>query len=193
MKKFLASLSDIDWILFAATLPLLGAGLVTMNSFTGDSHFFFRQLIWIIVSLIVFFILTFFDFRFLRKTWVSVSLFLISCATLIILFVVGKATNGAVSWFNLGFFSFQPGDFIKLVVIIILAKYFSRRHIEIANIRHIFVSGFYAFVIFGLVLIQPDFGSAVMIFLIWFGMVLVSGISKKHLLGRSKFHQIRWK
>jgi rod shape determining protein RodA len=183
MKKFLASLSDIDWILFAATLPLLGAGLVTMNSFTGDSHFFFRQLIWIIVSLIVFFILTFFDFRFLRKTWVSVSLFLISCATLIILFVVGKATNGAVSWFNLGFFSFQPGDFIKLVVIIILAKYFSRRHIEIANIRHIFVSGFYAFVIFGLVLIQPDFGSAVMIFLIWFGMVLVSGISKKHLLG----------
>jgi energy-coupling factor transporter transmembrane protein EcfT len=45
------------------------------------------------------------------------------------------------------------------------------------------VSGFYAFVIFILVLIQPDFGSAIIIFLIWFGMVLISGISKKHLFG----------
>lgn len=166
-----------------ATLPLLGAGLVTMNSFTGDSQFFIRQLIWIVVSISVFFGLSFVDFRFLRKTWVSVVLFVASSASLVILFIIGKATNGAVSWFNLGFFSFQPGDFIKLILIIILAKYFSRRHIEIANIRHIFVSGFYALVIFLLVLIQPDFGSAMMIFFIWFGMVLVSGISKKHLLG----------
>lgn len=182
MKKVFSSLSNIDWILFGATLPLLGAGLVTMNSFTGDSSFFIRQLIWIIISIAVFFGLSFVDFRFLRKTWVSVTLFLISCSVLMILFVVGQVTNGAVSWFNFGFFSFQPGDFIKLVLIIILAKYFSRRHIEIANVRHIVVSGFYAFIIFLLIFIQPDFGSAVMIFLIWFGMILISGISKKHVL-----------
>lgn len=182
MKKVFSSLSNIDWILFGATLPLLGAGLVTMNSFTGDSSFFIRQLIWIVISIAVFFGLSFVDFRFLRKTWVSVALFLISCTVLVVLFVVGQVTNGAVSWFNFGFFSFQPGDFIKLVLIIILAKYFSRRHIEIANIRHIVVSGFYAFIIFLLIFIQPDFGSAVMIFLIWFGMILISGISKKHVL-----------
>ncbi|MEK7095077.1 MAG: FtsW/RodA/SpoVE family cell cycle protein [Patescibacteria group bacterium] len=182
MKKVFSSLSNIDWILFGATLPLLGAGLVTMNSFTGDSSFFIRQLIWIIISIAVFFGLSFVDFRFLRKTWVSVTLFLISCSVLTVLFVVGQVTNGAVSWFNFGFFSFQPGDFIKLVLIIILAKYFSRRHIEIANVRHIVVSGFYAFIIFLLIFIQPDFGSAVMIFLIWFGMILISGISKKHVL-----------
>lgn len=182
MKKVFSSLSNIDWILFGATLPLLGAGLVTMNSFTGDSSFFIRQLIWIVISIAVFFGLSFVDFRFLRKTWVSVALFLISCTVLVVLFVVGQVTNGAVSWFNFGFFSFQPGDFIKLVLIIILAKYFSRRHIEIANVRHIVVSGFYAFIIFLLIFIQPDFGSAVMIFLIWFGMILISGISKKHVL-----------
>jgi rod shape determining protein RodA len=81
----------------------------------------------------------------------------------------------------LGGISLQPADPIKLVLIAILAKYFSRRHIEIANIRHILVSGFYSFVFFVLIAIQPDFGSAIIIFLIWFGMVLVSGISKKHL------------
>ena len=175
--------NGIDWILFLAILPLLGAGLVTMNSFTGDGNLFLKQSIWIITSLIVFFALSFIDFRFLRKTWVSVSLFLFSCFILIVLFVVGHATKGAISWFNFGGLSFQPSDPIKLVIIIILAKYFSRRHIEIANIRHIFVSGAYAFIIFVLVLMQPDFGSAIIIFFLWFGMVLVSGISKKHLLG----------
>ena len=175
--------NGIDWILFLATIPLLGAGLITMSSFTGDGTFFNRQLLWIIVSITVFFGLSFIDFRFLRKTWVSVSLFLFSCVSLLKLFAIGKVTKGAISWFHFGFLSFQPADAIKLVVIIILAKYFSRRHIEIANIKHILVSGLYAFIIFVLVLIQPDFGTAIIIFLIWLGMVLVSGISKKHLIG----------
>jgi rod shape determining protein RodA len=175
--------SNIDWVLFAATLPLLGAGLITMNSFTGDSELFIRQSIWIIVSFIIFFACSLVDFRFLRKTWVSVTLFLVSCVLLMGLFVLGKVSHGAASWFHLGFFSFQPADLIKLVMIIVLAKYFSRRHIEIANVRHIIVSGLYAATIFLLVLVQPDFGSAIIIFLIWFGMLLVSGISKKHLLG----------
>ncbi|MES3031197.1 MAG: FtsW/RodA/SpoVE family cell cycle protein [Patescibacteria group bacterium] len=173
----------IDWILFLATLPLLGAGLITMNSFVGDGNFFTRQLSWIIVALLLFFALSFVDFRFLRKTWVSVSLFAGSCALLLSLFAVGKVAKGALSWFDFGLFSFQPSDPIKLVIIIILAKYFSRRHIEIAHVRHIIISGFYAFVIFALVLVQPDFGSAIIIFFIWLGMILVSGLSKRHLLG----------
>ena len=71
---------------------------------------------------------------------------------------------------------------MKLVLVLLLAKYFSRRHIEIRNIRHIITSGFYSFVICILILIQPDFGGAIIIFLIWFGMMLVSGISRKHVL-----------
>ena len=62
-----------------------------------------------------------------------------------------------------------------------LAKYFSRRHVQIAHIRHIIVSGVYAGILFLLVALQPDFGSAITIFSIWLGMVLISGISKKHL------------
>jgi rod shape determining protein RodA len=172
----------IDWILLLATVPLLVAGLVTMNSFTGDSGLFTRQLIWILVSFLICFGLSYVDFRFLRKTWVSVVLFLGSCLLLSALFVIGKVSHGAASWFNLGLFSFQPADIIKLVVIIVLAKYFSRRHIEIAHFKHIIVSALYALVIFLLVLVQPDFGSAVIIFFIWLGMVLVSGISKKHII-----------
>jgi rod shape determining protein RodA len=101
---------------------------------------------------------------------------------LLLLFGLGAVFKGARSWFNLGAFAFQPVDLSKLALVLILSKYFSRRHVEIAHVRHIIVSGLYAFTLFFLVLLQPDFGSAIIIFLIWFGMVLVSGISKKHLL-----------
>ena len=154
-----------------------------MNSFgAGDNHFFVRQIIWISVSVGVFFAFSFVDFRFLRRTSVLVGLFLVSCAMLGALFLLGHVSKGAKSWFNVGGVAFEPADPIKIVLILILAKYFSRRHIEIANIKHIIVSGVYAFIIFALILIQPDFGSAIIIFCIWFGMVLVSGISRKHLL-----------
>jgi rod shape determining protein RodA len=172
----------IDWILLLAIAPIVCAGFLTMNSFVGDNYYFGRQLVWILISLAVFFAFSFVDWRFLRRTDVLVVFFVASCAILIVLFLLGYAVKGARSWIDLGFFSVEPADPVKLVIILILAKYFSRRHIEIANTRHIIVSGFYAFTVFTLVFLQPDFGAAIIIFFIWLGMVLVSGISKKHLL-----------
>ncbi len=175
-------LRSIDWILVGSVIPILGAGLVTMNSFSGKSTLFQHQLVWIAISLTIFFLLSFVDFRFLKRTNVLTVLFGIACTLLISLFVLGHVAKGAQSWFRLGLFSFQPSDLAKIVLILILAKYFSRRHIEIANIRHILVSGLYAFIIFTLILIQPDFGYAITIFFIWLGMVMVSGIKKQHIL-----------
>ena len=171
----------IDWWLFFAILPILAAGLVTMHSFSGDSSFALHQMIVVAVSLVAFFGFSLIDVRFLRATWVSVTLFVTSVAFLGALFTLGKVSHGAQSWFSFGFISFQPSDFAKIALIIILAKYFSRRHIEIANFKHIIVSGAYAFVIFALVLVHPDLGSAMIIALVWLGMTMVSGISKRHL------------
>lgn len=178
-------LKRIDWLLILFILPIVSAGLVTMKSFVpeeGAGSFFSKQIIWILVSLAVFFIFSFIDFRFLKRTDVLVFIFLLFCGILFALFLLGNISNGAQSWFSFGAFSFQPADMMKLVLVLILAKYFSRRHVEIRNIKHILVSGLYALVPFVLILLQPDFGSAMIIFLIWFGMILVSGISKMHLL-----------
>ena len=172
----------IDWILFFSTLPILFAGVITMGSFGGKGSFAEKQLMWAGVSLAIFFIFSFIDFRFLRRTGVVVSLFLVGSTLLVSLFVLGSVFKGAKSWFSLGAVAFQPADLMKLFLILVLTKYFSRRHIEIANVRHIIVSGIYALIPFLLVAIQPDFGSAIMFFLIWFGMVFVSGISKKHII-----------
>jgi len=182
IKDYVIRLISIDWLMLLSAVTISLAGLITMSSFAGDNVFFQKQLIWITFSVIVFFTLSMIDFRFLRRTGVITGLFIGSCVVLLSLFVFGSVFKGAQSWFNFGFFAFQPSDPIKIIVILVLAKYFTRRHVEIAHIRHIFVSGMYAFIIFLLVFLQPDFGSAIIIFSVWFGMVLVSGISKKHLL-----------
>ncbi len=181
MNKLL-SLKHIDWVLVLFTLPILGAGLITMTSFGPEAGLFWRQLIWIIISFGVFFSISFFDVFFFKKTKALVSLYIFFVLVLVALFFVGSTVNGAQSWFNFGFFSFQPADLVKVVLILILAKYFSRRHVEIGNVKHIIISGLYAFIPFFLVFLQPDFGTAMIILLIWFGMILVSGINKKHLL-----------
>lgn len=170
----------IDWLLVIFLLPILLAGLVTMKSFTESTPFFSNQLVWIGISFSAFFILSFIDFRFLKRTEVLVVIFGVFSGLLLLLFIFGKTANSAQSWFSLGGFSFQPSEMMKLVVILMLAKYFSRRHVEIGNFKHIIISGIYAFIPFILIFLQPDFGSAMVILFIWVGMTLVSGISKKH-------------
>lgn len=174
--------SRIDWILLAFILPIVGFGLVTMKSFTEENDYFSHQLIWFVISLVVFFLFSRIDFRFLKRTEILLSLFGLFSGLLILLFFIGHTAGGAQSWFSFGGFSFQPSDMMKIILILILAKYFSRRHVEIENFKHIIISGLYAFIPFVLIFLQPDIGGAIIIFIIWFGMILVSGLSKKHLL-----------
>jgi len=174
--------SHIDWLLLTAAVVLVAFGLVTMDSFSSANIFFERQIIWLFVSLAIFFAASFLDWSFLKRTNVVAALFFFVSILLLLLLAAGHAINGAKSWFNFGLVSFEPVDLAELSLVILLAKYFSRRHVEIANIRHIIVSGVYALVLAALVALQPDFGGAVVIMAIWLGMVLVSGISKKHLV-----------
>lgn len=156
-------------------------GLVTMRSFTGGTNFYSQQIIWIGLGLVVFFAAALSSYRFLRRRAVVVTIFLLALLSLVLVALTGVVAGGAQSWFDLGSFRVQPAEPAKLAIIIVLAKYFDRRHVLIHNFRHIIVSGFYAFLVAGLVFIQPDFGSAVIIAAIWFGIVLVSGISLRHI------------
>lgn len=176
-----AEIKRIDWVVLLSVLLIGSAGLVTMKSFTGESGFFERQIIWALVSVVVFFIVSSLDGRIFKRSDILLYIYSASIFLLISVYIIGKTVHGAQSWLSLGAFSFQPSDLVKLVLILILAKYFSRRHVAIRHPKHLLISGLYAFIPFLLVFLEPDFGSAIVIFLIWFGMTLVSGISKKHL------------
>jgi rod shape determining protein RodA len=173
---------SFDALLFGAMIFLTFMGLATMYSYQGDNFYFHRQLIWIAVACGAFLLALLPDYRFLRSGNTTFFLFLGIIGSLILVLFIGEITLGAQSRFDLGIFSLQPADPAKLVLIVVLAKYFAKRHEHIGDVRHIFISGLYAFSIFGLVFIQPDFGSAIILFFIWLGMILVAGIKLRHLL-----------
>jgi rod shape determining protein RodA len=181
MQQIRALFSGFDIWLAGIALSLATLGLVTMYSYSGDNAYFDRQVIWILVSAFFMVAASIPDYRFLRTGNAVFLVYVMSVLSLVLVLFFGEVVKGAQSRFDLGFFALQPADPAKLVLIMLLAKYFSKRHVEIADIRHILISGAYAFLIFGLVFIQPDFGSAIILFLVWFGMVLVSGISWKHV------------
>lgn len=177
-RRFFA---HIDWFVLFSTITISLLGLATMHSFSVENSFFDRQIIWISVAVGVFFVMSLFDYSFLRRTPIVVTLYVLIVSALAMIFTFGAIVKGSQNRFDLGFFALQPADPAKLILVLVLAKYFARRHIEIARIRHILISGTYAFIILALVLLQPDFGSGIIISSIWIGMVLVSGISWKHL------------
>lgn len=179
LNSFKAVLST--WPLFAIAVTLSCLGMLTMHPFDGAASLAPRQLIWLGMGMVIYIGCAITDMRFIRRTPVIVSGYLVVLILLSSLLILGHATMGAKSWFDFGFVAFQPSDLAKIVVIALLAKYFSRRHMEIGHISHIIVSGVYTAAVVLLVLVQPDLGTAVILMAVWFGMVLVSGISKKHL------------
>lgn len=182
MRTFRHLFSGFDVYLALPALMLSAMGLVTMYSYQGDNFFFERQLLWIGLAVFLLFLFLIPDYRLLRSGNTLFILYLTTVGFLGLVLVIGEVTLGAQSRFDLGFFSLQPSEPAKIVLIAVLAKYFSKRHELIGDFKHIIVSGMYALFIFGLVFIQPDFGSAIILFSIWFGMVLVSGIKFKHLV-----------
>mgnify|MGYP001406118341 CR=1 FL=1 len=180
MRKII---SRIDWWLLLPLLPLFGLSIATNMSFTDEvGSLAGRQLIWVIVSLCIIVAAANIDFSFLKKSKIIISVYGFSITLLLALLFFGNTVKGATSWFDLGGFSFQPADLVKLVLILVLAKYLARRHVEIKSFKHIIITGIYFLIPFVLIFLQPDFGSAIIFACIWLGLMLVSGVSKKHLL-----------
>lgn len=171
----------IDPFLLAAAFGISLLGLATMRSFSAENFFFEQQVIWIAIALVVFLGASLPDYSFLRTTSIATALYGTLLVLLLFVLAAGSLVLGATTRFDLGLFAVQPSDPTKLVLAAVLAKYFARRHIEIAHIKHIFMSGTYAFLAFGLIFLQPDLGSAIVIFSIWFGLTLVAGLSWKHM------------
>lgn len=181
--EFRAFLRHADWLLVAAMLLLVAVGLVAVWSFSvGRSGLFHRQFLWAGIGLAAFFVSSLLDYRLFKNHGIFlVVLYLITLAVLASLLAFAPVTRGVRAWFQIGGAGIQPVELMKLVLVLVLAKYFSRRHVEIARLRHLVVSGLYAATAALLVLLQPDLGSALILAAIWLAVVCFSGITGRHL------------
>lgn len=184
MKNFLAHQEKFDWLLMGAVLLLMGLGLLSLFSLQEVSvlPFFLRQLLWSGIGLILLVLVSFMDFRLFRTQSFIVFFFYLFSVLLLAMVLVGNfAVRGVEGWFKFGTVFFQPVEIAKISFIILLAKFFSKRHVEIYRIEHLLVSGIYLAIPAGLVLLQPDLGSAMVLISIWVAIVVFSGMRLRHL------------
>src|SRR3989344_4457293 len=173
---------SFDWLLVASVVPLLIFGLLTMKSLSGDNYFFYRQLIWIAAGFCALFLFAAVDWRSFKSSLVILFLYAGSLFLLGLLALVGFATRGAQSWFYVGGAAVEPVELTKFILVLLFAKYFSRRYVEIALSRHIAISFLYLAPTLVLVFLQPDFGSAAILFFIWLAMLVFSGLTVRQIM-----------
>lgn len=183
MKKILR----LDWILFTAVFLLLGLSLAVLFpiSYSGDSLWasdsshFLHQAVYVAAGLALFFFLAFTDYRIFRS--ISPAFFLAGIVLLLAVLVFGKIIRGTSGWISLGLFNFQPVEFFKLIIAVVLAKYFSLNARTIRSPRHILVSMVPVLLSVALILVQPDLGSSLVVVGAWLGVLLLGGVRKSYL------------
>ena len=183
---FLSHAKKLDWILTLAVAAVLALGLIALYGICKDSGlvYFRKQLLFAVAGFFFMVGISFFDYRIFKNySSVLITVYLSCLFALIAVLAVGHETHGAANWISLGGFAIDPVEFAKLGLILLLAKYFSLRHVELFQKRHLVVSFIYLFLPVSLVLLQPDLGSASILVFIWLGMVIVSGIKLRHLIG----------
>lgn len=181
-------LKKIDFWLIGAVLVLVFIGLIMIYSLgttrTDNLQYFWRQLGWVGLSIFVFLVLSLIDFRaFNTYPLLIVAAYLVVVVLLVAVLFFGKNISGNRAWFAIGPFTLQPVEFAKAILILYLAKYFSEKNIEIWRMRHIIISAVILFGFAGLVFLQPDWGSALVLIGIWFLMLLSSGARTNQIFG----------
>ena len=186
MKKVFIHLKKLDWVLIISALLLVSIGLLSIYSSSlgrGDFLNFKKQLIFLGIGFFLMIALSFFDWRILRDDpYLILILYFICLLSLAGLFFFAPEIRGTRAWYKIGPFSIDPIELTKVVLIILLAKYFSTRHIEMYRIRHILLSGVYILLPAILTFLRPDLGSVLILIALWVAILIVSGIRLGHFL-----------
>ena len=160
---------------------IIAAGLTMLSSIS--EKLFFSQSTWIAIGALLIPLFQLFRRQgFLRSKWFSWGVYSAGVLLLTLAYFFAPVIRNTRSWLVVGPFQFQPVELVKMGLILVFASYFAKRHVAIARPKHLAAS----FFIFGIpaffTLLQPDLGSATVLFGIWFGFLLVSGLPRRWVI-----------
>ncbi|MBQ9834102.1 MAG: putative lipid II flippase FtsW [Bacilli bacterium] len=175
-----------DWHLFVAVILLAVFGLLMIYSassiwaaykFNDAFKYVKAQGLFFIVGIFLMLFLSKFDYKFYKK---KANLILLGCFLLLALVLIpgiGKIRNGSRSWFGIGSFGIQPSEFAKIGLIIYVAKYLSNNQKSLREIiKGVFPLIGVIAIFFLLIMLEPDFGTAMVIVLTLVCVIFVSGV-----------------
>lgn len=169
-----AKFKNFDWLLFLAAFLILCLGSVTI--FSVNPEIFSTQLVYGVLSVAVFFVLNFIDFKIYEG--LASGFYFLSLAILIIPLFIGVISRGATRWISLGGRTFQPSEAAKFLMIIFLARYWHARKITLNNLIICF---FWLLPQFFLIFRQPDLGSSLVLLVIFGGILFFTELNWKQI------------
>ncbi len=185
---------NIDfYILFTITFLLSVLGIVMISSastvigerFFNDPFWFSRrQIIWWVISFAAMMVLSRINYRVYGR--MSALILLISIALLALVLIPGfsQEVGGATRWLNLGFFTVQPSEIAKFALVVYFAHILNKKYSQSWKAKHLFVPGFLVLLLITLLIfLEPDLGTAAVIWIIVFIVLFVGGVKFGHLIG----------
>jgi rod shape determining protein RodA len=176
------TLRGLDIGLLTITLVLLVVGLAALSSFslnTGEAGRIVvqKQAGFAIAGIVLIWFIARLDYRFFAG--IHWTLYAVTIVMLILVKLFGVRINGTTGWFSIGIVQFQPVEFVKISMSIVLAKYFVDHQDELHSIRGVARSAIVMGIPVLLVLLQPDFGSAFVLMCMWLGMLLILPVPRR--------------
>jgi rod shape determining protein RodA len=179
-------INKMDIILIGAVFFAVLYGILMIYSAGFDpvgainKGFYKKQIIWFLIGIIFMVSMSILNYRALGDYALYIYGFVIFI--LLVTTIFGKPIRGTSAWLNFGFFSIQPSEFMKLSVVIVLAKYLELRERDIKNFRELLIPALVTFIPMLIILKQPDFGTAAIFIPVLFTMLFMGGADVSHLL-----------
>ena len=169
-------------LIYGLLMIYSASNVVAKFTFNNEFYYVYKQVIYIIVGLIIGYFFYIIDLKYLKK---YANIIFISCVVLLLLVLipgVGIVRGGARSWIGFGNFTIQPSELMKLGVIIFLAKIFSNIDNELLEFKNLFIILFLLISIFLIIMLQPDFGTGIVILLSSIMLLFTIKTRIKHFL-----------
>ncbi|MCF7906497.1 rod shape-determining protein RodA [Patescibacteria group bacterium] len=183
IPKIIQHFKKLDWFLVLIVFLLSIYGLIIQYSLDSsvNMNLFWRQVIYFVIAFLFMFIFSFSNISFLDRKKIR-SIYYIFCIILLALIIFGSITRGAKSWIDFGIVKFQPSEIVKIISIFLISDFWFRNFSDKLNFKKVFFSFILLFPAIFLIILQPDFGSAFIIFTIWALYILI--------LDRNIFHYL---
>ncbi|HUI72114.1 MAG TPA: rod shape-determining protein RodA [Spirochaetia bacterium] len=176
---------SFDFVLFGATFLLILIGVLFVyssgvnSSGVSISREYLKQLIWAGTGIGILLLFSFLNYGTLRM--VSVYLYAVSLLLLLVTLAVGKEVNGHRSWLGVGELGIQPSEFAKISCILFLATYLSNIGNGVRELPRLFLGVLIIVIPLGLILLQPDLGTTLVLVMIFLLMAFLAGAQLRHL------------
>lgn len=178
----LRSFRDLDWILIALTLAICSLGVVQIFSAAHDTIWkdaWWKQIVYIFVGLILLWLSAVLDYHTLISQ--VYKMYFAGVALLVAVLFIGSRVFGSTRWIRLpGGFTFQTSEFMKIVMILLVARFMTELGNEKLDVKRLIQLGFLMVIPFGLVLKQPDLGTALTYLPILLVGIFLAGLPWKY-------------